>query len=240
MEKETETMRDILKFGLQALGLGYDEAIYQSFHIYQHLLLEWNQKFNLTAITDPREIFIKHFLDSLTIVPDIPIHESLADVGSGAGFPGIPLKIMGHAGPVVLMDSLAKRVGFLEEVIRALSLENISALHIRAEDAGRNPRHRESYGVAVTRAVSSLRVVSEYGIPLVKVGGSFIAMQGKEPDETEACGNALSILGGTLESIRQVTLPFDGILRHNLCIRKISVTPSEYPRRAGVPVRKPL
>ena len=176
----------------------------EKFYNYMNLLLEWNEKINLTAIIEPREVILKHFVDSLTIAKYIKENEKLIDVGTGAGFPGIPLSIVKENTDIVLLDSLNKRINFLEEVKENLKLENITTIHGRAEEFGKNRKEREIYDIATSRAVAPLNILLEYLLPLVKVGGKAICMKGSNIKEIENAKNALEILGGKIEKIEKL------------------------------------
>ncbi|MFO7612763.1 MAG: 16S rRNA (guanine(527)-N(7))-methyltransferase RsmG [Clostridia bacterium] len=233
-------MRQILEDGLLKAGITPVPEMLDRFLTYRDLLLEWNEKFNLTAITEEKDIAAKHFIDSLSIWSAVKDGLSLVDVGSGAGFPAIPLKIAGYEGETVLMDSLKKRVGFLETAIKELGLENCRAVHIRAEDAGRG-EFRESFDIAVARAVAGLPVLCEYCIPLIKKGGLFIAMKGPEGShEAQNSVNAIKKLGGRLDRIESFDLQFTGDKRTLIYIKKKESTPAIYPRKAGTPAKRPL
>jgi len=226
-------------------ALQYEKTITQhqieQFTKYMELLKDWNTKINLTAIEDDREIIIKHFIDSMSILPYVKDHEQkLIDVGTGAGFPGIPLKIVNSNIEVTLLDSLDKRVKFLNEVINSINISKIKAIHGRAEDMGINSAHREKYDIAVARAVSKLPVLLEYCLPFLKINGVFIAMKGNNTEEFENCGRALDILGGKIEKIEKLELPFTNIERNVVVVRKFRHTPTKYPRKAGTPVKEPL
>ena len=215
--------------------------------IYMDLLKDWNTKINLTAIEEDREIVIKHFIDSLSILPYIKDgKQKLIDVGTGAGFPGIPLKIANGELEVTLLDSLDKRIKFLNEVINATNISGtngssqIKAVHGRAEDFGINPAYREKYDIACARAVANLPVLLEYCLPFVKINGIFIAMKGSNTEEFENCGKALDILGGKIEKIEKIELPFTNIERNVVVVRKFRQTPTKYPRKAGKPSKEPL
>jgi len=213
----------------------------EQFTKYMELLKDWNTKINLTAIEDDREIIIKHFIDSLSILPYVKDQEQkLIDVGTGAGFPGIPLKIVNKNIEVTLLDSLEKRVKFLNEVINSINVSKIKAVHGRAEDIAMNPIYREKYDIAVARAVANLPVLLEYCLPFVKINGVFIAMKGSNTEEFENCNKALDILGGKIEKIEKMELPFTNIERNVVVVRKIRHTPTKYPRKAGTPVKEPL
>jgi 16S rRNA (guanine527-N7)-methyltransferase len=224
-------------------GLGFDENKYNKFIKYKDLIKEWNQKVNITAITEDSEIIKKHFIDSIKIFKFSPLAsaKNIIDIGTGGGFPGIPIKIMEEKKEVVLLDSLNKRVKFLDEVIRNLNLVNISTIHGRAEDFARVDKYREMFDVAVSRAVANLTTLSELCIPYVKVNGYFVAMKGPSvEEEIIQAKNALSILGGKIEDVIQVSIE-DSDLKHNLVIiKKIKSTPKTYPRQAGTASKSPL
>ena len=205
-----------------------------------NLLLEWNEKINLTAIIDPKEIILKHFVDSLTIAKYIKDDEKMIDVGTGAGFPGIPLSIVKENIDIVLLDSLNKRINFLEEVKENLKLENITTIHGRAEEFGKNKKERETYDIATSRAVAPLNILLEYLLPLVKVGGKAICMKGSNIEEIENAKNALEILGGQIEKIEEITLPNSDIKRNIIIVKKVKNTPSKYPRKPGTPSKEPI
>lgn len=211
------------------------------FYQYMELLLEWNEKINLTAITKPEEIILKHFIDSLTIAQYIDKNKTLVDVGTGAGFPGIPLKIVREDIQITLLDSLNKRIHFLQEVIKTLALSKIETIHARVEDFGKKKPERETYDYATSRAVANLATLSEYLLPLVKLEGEVIAMKGAEvTEEIEQSQKAIAILGGKLEAIESFELPKSDIKRNIIRISKIKETPNKYPRKAGIPGKEPL
>ena len=223
-------------------GLEFTEKQLEQFSMYFDLLIETNKVMNLTAITEPEEVAVKHIIDSLLAFDEkIFPGKLLADVGTGAGFPGIPLKIYCPELKVVLLDSLTKRLKFLEAVIEQLGLQDISCVHLRAEDAGQNKDHREKYDLVTARAVARLSVLSEYCLPLVKVGGYFIAMKGSKFKEEISEGlTAVGILGGEIISAEEVKLPGLDDGRSIIRIRKIKKTPVKYPRKAGLPEKQPL
>lgn len=255
-------MRDNCKFrkGLQELGIMLSEQQLAQFEQYYDLLIEWNNVMNLTAITQYEEVITKHFLDSLSIVKlnDVSREtfgkksccekniidfqkKKLLDIGTGAGFPGIPLKIAFPELDIVLMDSLNKRINFLNEVIRALSLKDIRAVHGRAEELGRKEDYREKYDYCVSRAVARLASLSEYCIPFVKKGGYFIPYKsGKAAEEIEEAKYAVQQLGGSYEGQIFFELPESEAERTLLAIKKYKETPSKYPRAGGKPLNKPL
>ena len=231
---------------LHELDITLSDSQAEQFIQYYEMLIEKNQVMNLTAITDFDEVLKKHFVDSLSLVRACDLGSvngevSLIDIGTGAGFPGIPLKIAFPKLKVTLMDSLNKRIDFLNEVIIALKLDGIDAIHGRAEDYAKPDQLREEYDLCVSRAVANLSTLSEYCLPYVKVGGKFISYKSeKVAEELEEAENAISILGGkTVEQIA-FTLPDSDIYRNLVMIKKISETPRKYPRKAGTASKNPL
>lgn len=223
------------------MGILLKEKQINQFYTYMNLLLEWNKKINLTAITKPEEIILKHFIDSMTIVNDIEKNARLIDVGTGAGFPGIPLKIIREDIEVMLLDSLNKRIIFLQEVIKQLSLMRIEAVHSRVEEFGKNKKYRESFDYATSRAVANLSTLSEYLIPLVKLEGCCISMKGSEiEEEVQQSKKAILLLGGKIEKIKKFQLPKSDIDRNVIIIRKVKSTPSKYPRKPGMATKEPI
>ena len=217
-----------------------DEQI-KSFEKYMNLLLEWNEKINLTAITQPEEIKLKHFVDSLTVLKYINEDDKVIDIGTGAGFPGIPLKIMNKNTKITLLDSLNKRINFLNIVIEKLDLSNIQAIHGRAEEIARNKLYREKYDVAVSRAVANLSTLTEYMLPFVKIGGKCICMKGANVnEELERAQNAIKELGGEIERVDNFYLSDNDNERNIIVIKKVKETKSKYPRKAGTPSKEPL
>lgn len=213
----------------------------QKFYKYMKLLLEWNEKINLTAIIEPKEIILKHFIDSLSIIKYIKNKNSLVDVGTGAGFPGIPIKIVLPEIKVILIDSLNKRITFLNEVISQLDLKYIEAVHSRVEDFARNKEYREKFDVATARAVAQLPIILEYLIPLTKVKGNIICMKGNKIDEEiKKSKKAISVLGGNLEKIDNFYLPDTDIERNIIIVNKVEKASSKYPRKAGIPSKNPI
>ena len=206
------------------------------FETYYAMLADWNTRVNLTAITEPEDVAKKHFLDSLAAAPYLKPNASIVDVGTGAGFPGLPLLILRPDLKVTLMDSLQKRLVFLEAVCKELKLK-AELVHARAEDAGQNPKYREKFDVALTRAVSALPVLCELTLPLVKVGGTSIAYKGDSAEELTASKNALSVLHATAE---RVVIPADYGARELVILTKNGTTPKQYPRKAGTPSKNPL
>lgn len=231
-------IREVLQEGLPALGMGEDRI--PQLIEFSRLLLEKNQVMNLTAITEPREVATLHLLDSLALAA----HEELAgkkiiDVGTGAGFPGMPLAIALPGVDMTLLDSLNKRIDFLQEVCNALSLQDITCVHARAEEFA--AAHRESYDFAVSRAVAALPVLCELCLPLVKVGGAFLAMKSSHSqEETDQAAKAISLLGGKLERVTDYSIPTTDVTHRLLTIRKVSPTPKKYPRRFAQIKKQPL
>jgi len=232
---------EILLEGALNFGVSIDKFTVKQFMSYAEMLIEWNNKFNLTSIVGIKDIVIKHFLDSLSITPMLSnIKGKLIDIGTGAGFPGIPLRLVLDKPEILLIDSNGKKIKFLNHVIINLYLNNINAEKIRAEDMGKDKNNREIYDAAVIRAVSILPVILEYSLPLVKCGGSFIAMKGKIDDEIKWSQRALSELGGKIEDIRNIILPFSDYERTIIIIRKVRQTSPKYPRKAGKPTKNPI
>lgn len=222
-------------------GLELSEKQLEQFNKYYEMLVETNKVMNLTAITEPEDVAVKHMVDSLLAFDKSFANKTLADVGTGAGFPGIPLKIYCPSLKVTLIDSLGKRLKFLENVIKGLGLENISCEHARAEDAGKNKKFREKFDLVTARAVARLSVLSEYCLPLVKTGGMFIALKGsKYAEEILEGEQALKILGGKILSSEEVKLPGLDDGRAIIKVKKIKPTPAAYPRKAGTPDKQPL
>ena len=234
---------ELLRKYLNKAGRDLSPAQEEQFGLYYDLLVSENENMNLTAITELSEVQEKHFLDSVWLgnLIDLNGKHSLADVGTGAGFPGIPLKIMYPDLEVMLIDSLGKRVDFLNRVIEKLMLTNIKAVHMRAEDAGRDASLREQFDICVSRAVAELRVLSEYCLPLVKPGGSFISYKGKDTDEEiQAAANAVSLLGGEIRRIEKQVIGPSELERTFVFVEKTGKTDEKYPRRAGKVTKKPL
>ena len=223
----------------EKIGIKLPDEQLNEFYEYMQLLLEWNEKMNLTAITDPEEVIKKHFVDSITIKKYIKEKSRLIDVGTGAGFPGIPLKIVDKSIKLTLLDSLNKRINFLNEIIEKLNLKEVNTIHSRAEEYAKN-KVRESYDVAVSRAVADLPILLEYLMPYVKLNGICICMKGpKAQEELERSKKAINILGGKLEKVEKITID-EEMERNLIIIRKIKDTPNKYPRKAGIPTKNPI
>lgn len=214
---------------------------YEQFYAYMELLIEWNEKMNLTAITEPKEIILKHFVDSLTITKYVEEGKSIIDMGTGAGFPGIPLKIYRKDVKVVLADSLNKRIKFLDEVIDKLKLENVETIHCRAEELGKNKQYREKFDYATSRAVANLSTLSEYLMPFVKLNGKCIFMKTIEvEEELEKAKKAIKTLGGKIEKVDKFEIPESDLGRSIIIVKKEKITPSKFPRKPGTPAKEPL
>jgi 16S rRNA (guanine527-N7)-methyltransferase len=237
-------VRQTLLSGVQQFNLTLTQAQLTAFEQYSRELIAWNQKVNLTRIIEPDEIAVKHFLDSLSAnlaLRDLPPGFALIDIGSGAGFPGLPLKIARPDLRLTLLESTGKKTAFLQHLVGLLNLADVTILTARAEEAGHLPEHREQYDVAIARAVSALPVLAEYTLPLVKVGGRVIAQKGQDPAaEVKEAANALGILGGKLSRILPVVVPGLEAERHLVVIKKVKSTPRQYPRRPGLPAKKPI
>ena len=235
------TFAEILAARGAEAQLSFTEEQLAHFTRYYELLVETNKVMNLTAITEPEEVAVKHMVDSLLAYEDGMQGKTLVDVGTGAGFPGVPLKIYCPSLKVTLVDSLGKRLRFLEQVIDELGLKGIRCEHLRAEDAGRSKKHREQYDYVTARAVARLSVLSEYCLPLAKKGGQFIALKGSRfAEEIEEGEAAVKILCGKIISAEPVKLPGLDDGRAIIKIAKIKATPAQYPRKAGTPEKQPL
>ena len=236
-------MRELLREGAKQLDIELTETQIDQFMKYKELLQEWNQKMNLTAITEDREVMTKHFLDCMTINKALNMNEkySVIDIGTGAGFPGLVIKIAFPHLKVTLVDSLKKRLVFLDTVIKELGLTDIECVHSRAEDLGKNKAFRESFDICASRAVANLAVLSEYTLPFVKVGGHLIALKGQKLDEELEQGKkAITILGGQLEEVVHTGVPFTDLDHKIAKIKKVKPTAAKYPRKAGEPTKSPL
>lgn len=223
-------------------GVEITPQIARKLNLYGNLLIEWNEKINLTAITEPEEVLFKHFYDCILFFKNAKVapNAKIIDVGTGAGFPGLVLKIVREDLEVTLLDSLNKRILFLNDVIKKLELKGITAIHSRAEDGGKNTAHREKYDIACARAVAAMPVLLEYCVPFVKIGGQFISMKGPSVSEEVAlCQNAIKQLGAQKPTIICETLPTEE-QRAFVTFKKISQTPPKYPRNSGKIAKQPL
>lgn len=236
-------MRDLLIEGAKQLGIDLSDKQVEQFMRYKELLQEWNEKMNLTAITEDREVITKHFLDCMTINKALEMknQKTVIDIGTGAGFPGLVIKIAFPHLEVTLVDALKKRLNFLEVVIEELGLEGIKCIHSRAEDLGKNKVYREGFDICASRAVANLAVLSEYTLPFVKIDGYLIALKGQKLDEELEQGQkAIQILGGQLEEVVYTGVPFTDLDHKIAKIKKVKSTSTKYPRKAGEPTKSPL
>ena len=232
-----------LKKTLEAMNIENSQELIEKFRIYMEGVLEWNEKVNLTTITDPDEFVIKHFVDSIICAnyPEYINAAKIIDVGTGAGFPGIPLSIISPEKEFILMDSLNKRLKIIDELCQRADIKNVVTLHARAEELAKNKAHRERYDLCVSRAVANMAVLAEYCLPFIKVGGFLMAYKGPEAEnEVREAEHALSLLGGRAEEIRNGNLKEFGIDHKVVVIKKVSNTPSKYPRKPGTPTKEPL
>jgi 16S rRNA (guanine527-N7)-methyltransferase len=236
-------MEKLIRDAQQLFGLCLSSKQMTQLTTYERELLEWNEKFNLTAIREVEGIRAKHFLDafSCTLAWKDQTPRRLVDVGTGAGFPGIVLKVLYPGMKLTLVESVGKKANFCTHIVQTLGLENVEILSTRAEDVGQNSTHREKYDWAVARAVAALPVLSEYLLPLVKVGGGMLAQKGESgPSEVQSAEKALKLLGGRLRQLIKVELPGVADERYLVVIDKFAATPPSYPRKAGIPSKKPL
>jgi len=235
---------DVLKAGAMEWGLKLTPPQVDAFGLYYQQLLIWNERISLTSITDYEEVQVKHFLDSLsclqvldTVAPDA----RCIDIGAGAGFPGLPLKIVWPRLQLTLLESVGKKVRFLTHMVEAMGLQETDIVQGRAEELGRNPDYREAFDVALARAVAQMSVLVEYALPLVRVGGIFVAQKGDDIEvEMKSAGAAIELLGGRLQEIKPVYLPGSEIARHLVVVQKLGPTTERYPRRPGIPAKRPL
>ena len=238
---EHTTFNERLLEKASTMGVRFSVEQMDKFYKYMNLLIDWNEKINLTAIIEPNEIILKHFIDSITILKDIKDGSTVVDVGTGAGFPGIPLSIMNPALKITLVDSLNKRLIFLQEVINELDLKNVELVHARAEEFGRNKKYREKFDVSTSRAVANMATLSEYLIPFVKVNGMVVAMKGSDvKQEIDESKRAINVLGGKIFGVEEFNLPDTDIRRNVILIEKEKHTLAKYPRKAGTPSKEPL
>jgi 16S rRNA (guanine527-N7)-methyltransferase len=237
-----ESFKEILKEKVRNIGIELSPSQEEKFFLYYKVLKDWNRKINLTSLEGEEEIILKHFVDSLTCI--IPVKkekiERIIDIGTGAGFPGIPIKIIKPNLFITLLESQKKKVTFLEELIKILNLDKVEIIWDRAENLGKNPQYRETYDLVLARGVAKPNIVLEYALPFVKISGLFLGQATeKNINEWYMAKNVISILGGNLE--KEISISIDStISRKLLIIRKISPTPDKYPRRPGIPEKKPL
>src|SRR5699024_2441750 len=226
---------------LEKQGINLTNQQLAQFEQYYELLFSWNKKVNLTSITDKEEVYLKHFYDSISPAFYFSFEGNLCDIGSGAGFPSLPLLITNPETSVTIVDFLEKRIYFLEELVTKLELDNVNLIHARAEDVGKDSKYREKFSVVTARAVARMSVLSELCLPLCKVGGSFIALKGANAhEEMKAAANANKILGGETVAEHTLHLPIENSERTIIQVKKTKHTPKKYPRKAGTPAKTPL
>ncbi|WP_410512920.1 16S rRNA (guanine(527)-N(7))-methyltransferase RsmG [Paenibacillus sp. BR2-3] len=228
---------------LQEKGIILQASQLEQFELYYQELVSWNEKMNLTGITEREQVYTKHFYDSISLAFHLDFSgiKSLADIGSGAGFPGIPLKICYPHLELTIVDSLSKRISFLQHVCNELKLEGVQLIHGRAEDVARQSGHRDAYDLVTARAVARLSLLNEFCLPFVHKDGLFAAMKGSDPSEELAEAKfSLKELRGRLEKVESFSLPIEESARHIILIRKTALTPAKYPRKAGLPAKSPL
>lgn len=231
---------------LQQWNLNITDEQEKLLYLFYQNLTQWNKVMNLTAITEPGDVLVKHYLDSFSLVTVFPLEQlekgiRIMDVGTGAGFPGMPLAILFPKSKFVLMDSLNKRISFLEDTIQKLKLQNVSAIHARAEELGRNNAYREKFDLVCSRAVADLRILNEYCLPFVKPGGSFVSYKTENAaQEIDQASASAKILGGRIKEKKELTLPGTDYQRILVLIEKEKCTPRKYPRKAGIPAKEPL
>lgn len=235
--------RIFLENGFRELNIGINKKSIDELLLFRDMLLEWNKKINLTSITDNQEIFIKHFFDSATCMATGYIKDGfeVVDIGTGAGFPGLVLKIINNEINITLLDSLKKRTNYLENLVINLGLKNVEIIHGRAEEYGNKVEYREKYDIALSRAVASINVLLEYCLPYIKNGGYFLCQKGPNfKDELKEAEKALKTLGGKINEVKEFILPGSDIKRNIIVIEKIHKTPAKYPRKAGKPTSNPI
>ena len=235
-------LEQLLFESCKKINVELDDKQIKQFIDYKNMLLEWNEKMNLTAITDEKEVILKHFVDCLVICSGAELSgKKIIDVGTGAGFPGVPVKIACPDIDITLLDSLNKRITFLNELKNKLGLEKVDCVHMRAEDGGADKNLRESFDFCISRAVANLAVLSEYCLPFVKVGGSFISMKGPDvEEELNEAKKAIKVLGGEVVEVKKVVIPETDITHSLIVIKKVKATPSKYPRKAGKAKKEPI
>ena len=238
---EEKIFKDKLRENAAVIGVSLSDENLDKLYKYKNLVLDWNEKINLTAITDDYEFAVKHFIDSLTINKYIEPDKTIIDIGTGAGFPGVPLKILNKSNKIVLFDSLNKRLKVLEDIIEKIELTNIETLHGRAEETFKNKQYREKYDVAVSRAVAALNVLVELMLPAIKIGGICICMKGNNAeDEIKEAKKAIKELGGEIIKVEKLLLPEMNLERNIVIIKKVRQTPNRYPRKPGTPQKEPI
>ena len=238
---EEKKFKEKLRGNADSIGVTLDEHMIDQFYNYKQLVIEWNEKVNLTAITEDLEFVVKHFIDSLTINKYIQPEKTIIDIGTGAGFPGMPIKIINKENKVILFDSLNKRLKVLEDIIEKLNLNNIETLHGRAEETFKNKNYREKFDIATSRAVAALNVLVELMLPAVKVGGTCICMKGNNAEqEISEAKNAIKELGGEIIKVEKIVLPELNLERNIIIIKKIKNSPNKYPRKPGTPQKEPI
>ena len=241
MDKNTVIMKDLILNGSEKMNIALSGEQADELIAYADLLVEWNEKINLTAITDNEGIATKHFLDSLSAITTGYVNGRVIDVGTGAGFPGLVLKIAKPEIKLTLLDSLNKRVSFLRTVSDNLNLTGIEFVHARAEDAGKNAEYRGKFDTVVSRAVANMAVLSEWCLPFLKIGGYFLALKGPLADEElKDAKRAISILGGKIEDVKEIEIPFTELNHKIIIVKKVRQTPMKYPRKPGISAKNPI
>ena len=235
-------LEQLLYESCKKINIELSEKQTKQFMTYKDMLLEWNEKMNLTAITDEREIILKHFVDCAILCGAADMGgKRVIDVGTGAGFPGVPAKIICPDMQITLLDSLNKRITFLNELVSKLSLEGVQCVHMRAEDGGSDKSLRETYDLCISRAVANLAVLSEYCLPFVKIGGYFISMKGPDvSEELKEAEKAIRVLGGEVTEVKAAAIPDTDINHSLIIIKKVRPTPPKYPRKAGKAKKEPI
>lgn len=234
---------DKLRRALDELNIKYDDEIISKYQAYMEGIIEWNEKVNLTSITDKDEFIVKHYIDSVMCVPcrEFQNAEKIIDVGTGGGFPGIPLALAAPDKEFVLMDSLNKRIKIINQLCEDIGITNVTAVHARAEELAKNKDHRESYDLCVSRAVANLSTLSEYCLPFIKKGGYFLSYKGPDSEqEVKDAKKAITILGGKIEREEKASLESFDLEHKIIFIKKIKDTPAKFPRKAGTPSKEPL
>lgn len=232
-----------IKDAFDAVGVSCTSQMAQQLELYMEGILSWNEKVNLTSITDRNEFLVKHFLDSVLCCgfPEFQTAKHIIDVGTGGGFPGVPLAVVSPEKQFILMDSLKKRLNIIDELTSSIGIRNVSTVHARAEELARNKEHREQYDLCVSRAVANLATLSEYCLPFIRQGGYLLAYKGPDAEEEIAqAKKAIFLLGGQLERIESAPLNRYGLDHRILFIKKVRNTPAKYPRKAGTPSKDPL